>query len=159
MTTDGILIVSENKKARHDFTIVEVFEAGLVLTGSEVKSIRDRKVQLKDSYILFKGFEAYWMKGHIAVYMASSYNNHEPERSRKLLLNKSELSELRASVDQKGMTCVPLKLYFKRGRAKLEIALVKGKDLYDKRQDIKDKQVKLEMKRAMSHSRKGSKYE
>ena len=145
----AILLIAENRKARHDYTIVKALEAGLQLTGSEVKSIRDRKVQLKDSYILFKGFEAFWMKGHISEYKASSYNNHHPERARKLLLNRSELDHLRGAIEQKGMTCVPLKLYFKNGRAKLEIALVKGKDQGDKRQAIKERDSKKELQRAI----------
>jgi len=149
----GILIISENRKARHDYLVVKIYEAGLVLLGSEVKSIRDKKVQLKDSYVLIKGAEAYWMKGHIAEYSASSYNNHTPERSRKLLLNRTELENLRSAIEQKGMTCVPLKIYFKNGRAKLEIALVKGKDKGDKRQDLKAKQADREMNRAIKKSR------
>lgn len=147
----AILLIAENRKARHDYIIVKTYEAGLQLMGSEVKSIRDRKVQLKDSYILFKGFEAFWMKGHIAEYMASSYNNHTPERSRKLLLKYKELDDLREAVEQKGMTCVPLKIYFKNGRAKLEIALVKGKDMGDKRQSAKDRDSKREIERALRH--------
>jgi SsrA-binding protein len=149
----NILIISENRKARHDYSLVKTFEAGLVLTGSEVKSIREKKVQLKDSYILFKGQEAYWMKGHISEYKASSYNNHTPERSRKLLLNRSELNHLRGAIEQKGMTCVPLKIYFKGGVAKLEIALVEGKDKGDKRQDLKAKDAKREIERVMKKSR------
>jgi SsrA-binding protein len=145
----GILIISENRKARHDFTIVKTYEAGLVLTGSEVKSLRDKKAQLKDSYVLFKGFEAFWMKGHIAEYKASSYNNHEPERSRKLLLKINELDSLRSAIEQKGMTCVPLKIYFKKGLAKLEIALVKGRDKADKRENLKEKDAQREIQRAL----------
>jgi SsrA-binding protein len=149
----GILLIAENRKARHDYIIVKNYEAGLVLTGSEVKSIRDKKVQLKDSYILFKGSEAYWMKGHIAEYSASSYNNHTCERSRKLLLKRSELDYLRGAIEQKGMTCVPLKIYFKNGRAKLEIALVKGKDKRDKRYDLKTRQANREIESVMKKSR------
>lgn len=149
----AILIIAENRKARHDYHLVKTYEAGLVLTGSEVKSARDRKVQLKDSYILIKNQDAYWMKGHIAEYMASSYNNHTPERSRKLLLNKSELDHLRGAIEQKGMTCVPIKFYFKNGRAKLEIALVKGKDKGDKRQTIRDRESNREIERAIKVTR------
>jgi len=149
----AILIIAENRKARHDYVILKNYEAGLVLTGSEVKSIREKKVQLKDSYILFKGSEAYWMKGHIAEYRASSYNNHTPERSRKLLLKRSELHYLQGAIEQKGMTCVPLKIYFKNGRAKLEIALVKGKDKGDKRYEIKAKQAHREMERVIKKTR------
>lgn len=147
----SILIIQENKKARFDYEIMETFEAGLVLTGSEVKSIRDRSVQLKDSYITFKGNEAFLQNAHISEYKASSYNNHTPERLRKLLLNRSELEEIYADIREKGYSCVPLKIYFKAGRAKLEIALVRGKKLHDKRESIKKKDVQREISRAKKY--------
>ncbi len=111
----GIKIVSENKKARFDYHILDTYEAGLVLTGSEIKSIRSGGGSLKDSYIAFVGDEAYVQKMNIAIYQASSYNNHEPERRRKLLLNRQELERLDSSMREKGLTCVPLKLYLKDG--------------------------------------------
>ncbi len=147
----SILIIQENKKARFDYEIMETFEAGLVLTGSEVKSLRDRSVQLKDSYITFKGNEAFLQNAHISEYKASSYNNHAPERLRKLLLNRSELEEIYADIREKGYSCVPLKIYFKAGRAKLEIALVRGKKLHDKRESIKKKDVQREISRAKKY--------
>lgn len=149
----GIQIISENKKARFDYHIVETFEAGLVLTGSEVKSLRANQVQLKDSYVSFIGSEAFLQNAHIAEYKNSSYNNHTPERLRKLLLNRRELEEIYGALREKGLTCVPLKIYFKAGRAKVEIALVKGKKLHDKREAIKKRDVSMEMKKSLQRSR------
>lgn len=149
----SILIVQENKKARFDFTIVETYEAGLVLTGSEVKSLRNKEVQLKDSYISFRGDEAFLQNAHIAEYRASSYNNHAPERLRKLLLNRKELEEIYGALREKGYSCVPLKIYFKEGRAKLEIALVKGKKTHDKREAIKKRDVSDQIRSSLRRSR------
>ena len=148
-----MMIISENRKARFDYHIVETFEAGMVLTGSEVKSCRDKQVQLKDSYISFQGHEAFLQNAHIAEYKNSSYNNHVPERLRKLLLNKREIDEIYGALREKGLTCVPLKIYFKEGRVKLEIALVKGKKLHDKRESIKKRDVSMEMKKSLQRRR------
>lgn len=150
----GILIISENRKARFDYTIVEAFEAGIALTGSEVKSIRDKQVQLKDSYVSFMGSEAFLQNAHIAEYKNSSYNNHAPERLRKLLLNRRELEEIYAALRERGLTCVPLKMYFKGGRVKVEIALVKGKKVHDKREAIKKRDVSMEMKKSLQRGRR-----
>lgn len=150
----AIKIVAENRKARFDYTIHETFEAGLVLTGSEVKSLRDSQCNLKDSYVSFRGHEAFLQNAHIGVYKASSYNNHEPERLRKLLLNKNELHKIFAATTEKGMTCVPLKLYFKRGKAKVEIGLAKGKQKGDKREAIKSRETDREIQRSMRKFRK-----
>jgi SsrA-binding protein len=149
----SILIIQENKKARFDYTIVETYEAGLVLTGSEVKSLRNKDVQLKDSYISFRGDEAFLQNAHIAEYKASSYNNHLPERLRKLLLNRKELEEIYGALREKGFSCVPLKIYFKNGRAKLEIALVKGKKTHDKREAIKKRDVSDQIRSSLRRSR------
>lgn len=149
----GIKIIANNKKARFDYTVVETFEAGLSLRGSEVKSLRDGACNLKDSYVAFKGDEAYLQKAHITEFKASSYNNHEPERMRKLLLHKKELNKIYANMREKGYSCVPLKIYFKGGRVKLEIALVKGKKQHDKRQDIKEKSAKRDIQRQLKHNR------
>jgi len=151
---DKILIISENKKARFDYYVIETFEAGLVLTGSEVKSCRDRQMQLKDSYISFVGSEAFLQNAHIAEYKNSSYNNHVPERLRKLLLNRREIDEIYGALREKGQTCVPLKVYFKKGRVKVEIALVKGKNQRDKRDTIKKRDVSMEMKKSLQRSRR-----
>lgn len=149
----SILIVQENKKARFDYTIVETYEAGLQLMGSEVKSLRNKDVQLKDSYISFRGDEAFLQNAHIAEYKASSYNNHAPERLRKLLLNRKELDEIFGALREKGYSCVPLKIYFKNGRAKLEIALVKGKKTHDKREAIKKRDVSDQIRSSLRRSR------
>lgn len=146
-------IVSENKKARHDFEILETFEAGLVLTGSEVKSIRGGSVNLKDSYVSFRGDEAFLQNAHISVYKASSYNNHEPERLRKLLLNRNELNKIFGKMRERGLSCVPLKMYFKNGRIKIEIALCKGKKQHDKREAIKARDVNRETQSALKRGR------
>lgn len=150
----GIKIINENRKARFDYHILETFEAGLVLKGSEVKSLRNGQCQLKDSYVSFQGDEAFLQNAHISVYTASSYNNHSPERLRKLLLHRHEIQKLRTSVEQKGLTCVPLKIYFKEGKAKVEIALVKGKKLHDKRESSKTRAAGREIEKQMKHSKR-----
>lgn len=149
----SILIIQENKSARYDYHIVETFEAGLVLTGSEVKSIRARSIQLKDSYISFKGDEAFLQNAHISEYKSSSYNNHQPERLRKILLHRDELDKIYGALREKGLTCVPLKIYFKKGRVKVEIALVKGKKIHDKREAIKKRDVDNQLRRTKQVSR------
>ena len=145
----GIKIIAENKKARFDYEILEKFEAGLVLTGSEVKSLRDGAVNLKDSYVSFRNSEAFLQNAHISVYTASSYNNHHPERLRKLLLHKEEINKIMGRVQEKSLTCVPLKLYFKGGRVKVEIGLGRGKKTHDKRQSIKKKESDRELARVL----------
>lgn len=151
----SILLIQENKKARFDYEILEKFEAGLQLTGSEVKSLRDKNVQLKDSYISFKGNEAFLQNAHISEYKSSSYNNHTPERLRKLLLNRKELDTIFGALREKGLSCVPLKIYFKNGKAKLEIALVKGKKAHDKRESIKKRDAAAQIRQSLQKSRKG----
>jgi SsrA-binding protein len=148
-----IQVISENRKARFDFHIVETFEAGLALMGSEVKALREGLCQLKDSYISFVGDEAFLQKAHIGEYRNSSYNNHKPERYRKLLLHRKELQKIYGSLRERGLSCVPLKMYFKDGRAKLEIALVKGKKDFDKRAAIKKRDVNREVMGAKRHFR------
>ncbi|HRO67787.1 MAG TPA: SsrA-binding protein SmpB [Pseudobdellovibrionaceae bacterium] len=149
----SIWIVQENRKARFDYEIIETYEAGLQLTGSEVKSLRDKNLQLKDSYVSFRGNEAYLQNAHISEYKSSSYNNHEPERHRKLLMNRHELDEIYGALRERGLTCVPLKVYFKKGRAKVELALVKGKKTHDKRQAIKTRDEKARLRKTLRHSR------
>lgn len=148
-----ILLIQENKKARFDYTIIETYEAGLMLMGSEVKSLRAKDVQLKDSYISFKGDEAFLQNAHIAEYKPSSYNNHAPERHRKLLMKRKELDEIYGALRERGYSCVPLKIYFKEGRAKLEIALVKGKQTHDKREAIKKRDVSDQIRSTLRRSR------
>ncbi len=150
----AISIISENKKARHDYEVMDTYEAGLVLTGSEVKSCRAKQVQLKDSYVSFIGNEAFLQNAHIAEYKNSSYNNHAPERLRKLLMNRIELEQIYAALREKGLTCVPLKIYFKEGRVKVEVGLVRGRKAHDKREAIKKRDVSNEMKKSMQRSRR-----
>ncbi|MEQ1663776.1 MAG: SsrA-binding protein SmpB [Bdellovibrionales bacterium] len=149
----GIKIISENKKAWHDYHIIDKYEAGLVLVGSEVKSLRQGNCNLKDSYISFVGEEVFLQKAHISVYQASSYNNHDPERLRKLLLNKKEIDKIYSAISEKGMACIPLKIYFSNGRVKVEIGVAKGKTKGDKRESIKTRDVNREMRRALRHGR------
>lgn len=141
----SIKIVANNKKAFHDYHVLDTYEAGLVLTGSEVKSLRNAQVQLKDSYVDFRKDELWLQNCHISVYAASSYNNHVPERHRKLLLHRKEIDKIIAQIKEKGLTMVPLKIYFKDGKAKVEVALVKGKKSHDKRDDIKKRDVQRQL--------------
>ena len=147
-------VVTVNRKARFEFTILKTFEAGLVLTGSEVKSLRKGHCQLKDSYVVFKKSEPYVQNSHISAYPPAGERNHEPERKRKLLLHKKESQPLIGQLHQKGLSCVPLKVYFKNGKAKMELALVKGKQKGDKREAIKRREMALSAQRAMKHSKK-----
>lgn len=154
MAEAKILIIAENRKARFDYEILQTFEAGLVLTGSEVKSLRARTVQLKDSYVSFRGNEAFLQNAHISEYKASSYNNHVPERLRKLLMHRRELDRVSGAIHEKGLSCVPLKLYFKGGMAKIELALVRGKKAHDKRESIKKRDVSRHLREQLKSSRR-----
>lgn len=149
----SIKLISENKKARFDYEIVETFEAGIQLTGSEVKSLRAGQCNLKDSYISFVGNEAFLQNAHISVYTASSYNNHDPERLRKILMHRKELDTIYGALRERGLTCVPLKIYFSKGIAKLQLALVRGKKKGDKREAIQKREVSREMSRSLKHNR------
>ncbi len=139
-----VKVISTNRKARFEYQILQVLEAGLVLKGTEIKSIRDGQVSLQESYIRTDGRQAWLVGAHIAPYEHASAYQHEPDRERKLLLNKREISELYDAVRIKGMTIVPIRMYLKQGRAKLEIGLAKGKKLYDKRDAIKKRDVERE---------------
>lgn len=150
---DGVKIVAENRKARHDYLVEETFEAGIELRGSEVKSLRKGDINLKDSYVAFVGREAFLQNAHISEYRASSYLNHIPERRRRLLLNRSELDKIARAIEEKGLTCVPLKVYFKGGWAKLEIAIVRGKKAHDKREAIKGRDASRELEQARRKQR------
>ena len=140
-----IQIVAQNKKARHDYHILDVYEAGLVLTGSEVKSLRKGQCQLKDSHVDIHNGQMFLLGTHISKYLESSYNNHEPERPRKLLMHKKQIDRLQGSIKQKGLTVIPLKVYFKSAKAKVEIGVAKGKKLYDKREVIKQRDIQREL--------------
>ena len=142
--------ITVNKKAFHNYAIIEKFEAGMVLVGSEVKSIREGKVNLKDSYVEIRAVEAFLINSHISAYSNASYNNHEPERERKLLLNRRELMKLDKKVKTRGFSIVPLRMYFnKKGRVKIEIAIAKGKREYEKKQKIKDRDIKRDVDREL----------
>jgi SsrA-binding protein len=137
-----------NRKAKFEFKFINEFEAGIMLTGTEVKSIKEGKANLSDAYCTFKNGELFIRNLHISEYKQGSYNNHEPKRERKLLLNRHELKKLERRVSEKGMTIVPYKVYFsERGLIKIQVILSEGKKAYDKRKSIKDKDMKREMDR------------
>ncbi len=148
-------IVTVNRKARHDYHILDTYEAGLVLKGTEVKSVRNNQVSIKESYAQFKGTELYIINMHIAPYEFGNRFNLEPKRDRKLLLNGKQLAKLKGQIDTKGVTLIPLKLYFKNGYAKVEIALAKGKKLYDKRIDLTKKAIQRETERELKYQKWG----
>ena len=149
MENSGIKIVLSNKKASFNYFLSDFLEAGLSLTGTEIKSIKAHKVSLNDSYITFKNGEAFIINMNISEYENGNIFNHDPLRTRKLLLHKSEILKFEQKTIKDGYTVVPTKLYLKKGRAKLEIALGKGKKLYDKRESIKERDDKRDMARAM----------
>jgi SsrA-binding protein len=145
--------VATNRKAFHDYFIEDRAEAGLVLTGTEVKSLREGRAQLKDSFVQFRGGEAYLVGVHISPYGSGSWTNHPPERDRKLLMHRREIDRWAGAVATRGVSCVPLSLYFKGAKAKAEIALVKGKKLHDKRAALREKDQRREAERAMRDRR------
>lgn len=152
-STQPVMIV--NRKARHDYFIEETVEAGMILTGSEVKSIRAGRCNLVDSFARITRGEAYISNVHISQYDPAHRDNHEPTRSRKLLLHRLEIDRLEGKLKQKGLTLIPLRIYFNaRGRAKIELGLGRGKKLHDKRQSIKEREAKRETARAMRADRK-----
>jgi SsrA-binding protein len=139
--------ITLNRKARHEYTIIQTYEAGIVLQGTEVKSLRLGKANLVDSYANLKNGEVWLVSAHISVYEQGNINNHEPTRTRKLLLNKSEIRKLIGKVKEKGLTLIPLRLYFKNGKAKVELALAKGKKVYDKRESIAKRDLQRDQER------------
>ena len=141
--------VSFNRKAHHDYHIEERIEAGIVLTGTEIKSIREGKVSIREAYARPEGGEFWLLGANIAPYQAGSRYNHEPGRPRKLLLHRDQIDSLKSRVEEKGFTIVPIRLYLKRGIAKVELGLAKGRKAYDKRQFIAQKEAEREMERAM----------
>jgi SsrA-binding protein len=145
----AVKVVATNRKAFHDYFIDDRTEAGLALTGTEVKSLRAGRAQLKDSYIQFRGGEAFLVGANISAYGPGSWTNHVPERDRKLLLHRRELDRWGGAVATRGVACVPLSLYFKGSHVKVEIALVKGKKLHDKRDAIRERDLKREADRDM----------
>ena len=141
--------ICSNKKAFHEYHIEERFEAGMVLTGTEVKSLRMGKANLSDAFALVRGGEAFLHNLHISPYDFGNRQNHDPERVRKLLLHKNEILRLFGKVREQGYTLIPLRLYFKEGKVKVELGLAKGKKLYDKREDLKKKDMKRDLAQAM----------
>ncbi len=146
----GQKVVASNRKARHDYHLEDVFEAGLVLTGTEVKSLRAGRASLVDGYGSIEGGEAWLENVHIPEYTQGTWNNHNTRRRRKMLLNRDEIDKLAGKIKESGYTLVPLSIYFKDGRAKVEIALGRGKKDYDKRHALKEAQDKREAARAVS---------
>lgn len=142
-------IICQNKRAFHDYFISDRYEAGLVLTGSEVKSLRAGKAHLNDAYAELRDGEAFLVNSHIATYDKASYFNHTPLRQRKLLMHRQELDRLHVKVNERGFTLIPLQLYFLNGHAKVELGLAKGKREHDKREATKDKEIKREIAQAM----------
>jgi SsrA-binding protein len=152
---DGDSTIATNRRARHDYEILETLEAGLVLRGTEVKSLRGSHVTFKDAYAMVKNNELWLIGCHINPYSHGSDANHDPERDRKLLLHRREISRLTGKIAERGLTLIPLRLYFKGGRAKLEIGLGRGKKLHDKRSSLREREVRREMDKAVRASRKG----
>jgi SsrA-binding protein len=148
MEKTPIKLIAENRKARHDYIIVDQYEAGLVLTGTEVQSLRLGRANLKDSYAKVKDGEVWLYQMHISPYPFAYYDNHDPLRVRKLLLHKREILRLYAKANEQGHTLVPLKLYFKAGKAKITLALAKGKREFDKREALRERDRKREVERA-----------
>ena len=151
----GRKVVAQNKKARHDYHIEDTYEAGLVLQGTEVKSLRQGRASLVDGFVDIEGHEA-WLHGvHIPEYSQGTWTNHSARRKRKLLLNRAEIEKIERRVNEKGLTVVPLSLYFKDGRAKVEIALAKGKKSWDKRHALAERQATRETQQAVGRRLKG----
>lgn len=143
--------IAVNRKARHEYDIIQVIEAGIVLVGTEVKSLREGKANLVDSYAIIKAGELWLLSLHISEYKQGNINNHIPTRDRKLLLNRAEIRKLIGKTKEKGLTLIPLRLYFKNGRVKVELALAKGKKVYDKRRDIAKKDFAREQERKIKY--------
>jgi SsrA-binding protein len=148
LNTEHFKIIAENRKARYDYFIIDQYEAGITLKGTEVKSLRTGRANIKDSYARIKDGEVFVYQMHISPYPFAYYDNHEPLRPRKLLLHKNEIKKIYSKVNEKGMSLIPLRLYFKNGKAKLVIAVVKGKRKFDKRESIRQRDEKRDLDRA-----------
>ena len=151
----GRKLVAQNKKARHDYEVLDTYEAGLVLTGTEVKSLRAGRSSLADAYAQIKDGEAWLVGSHIPEYTEGTWTNHEPRRTRKLLMHRGEIMRLVGKTREGGLTLVPLSLYFRDGRAKVELALARGRRAYDKRQAIAARDAAREVNRALGRRQKG----
>jgi SsrA-binding protein len=152
---DGDRAIATNRRARHEYEILETLEAGLVLRGTEVKSLRAGLVNFKDSYATVRNGEVWFLGCHISPYSHGTDANHDPERDRKLLLHERDIKRLTGKIAERGLTLVPLKLYFKGGRAKLEVGLARGKKLHDKRSALREREVRREMDKAARAGRRG----
>ncbi len=155
MSKESVKVVASNRKARHDYLIEDKFEAGIALTGSEIKSIRSGQVSLQESYALVRDGELWLLNAHIAPYKQASYTNHEPRRERKLLMHRREINRLEGKLQEKGLTLVPLQLYLKNSRVKLELGLGRGKKSFDKRQTIRERDDRRQIERAIGRRFKG----
>ncbi|TDC90392.1 SsrA-binding protein SmpB [Saccharopolyspora aridisoli] len=151
----GRKVISQNRKARHDWSVLDVYEAGIALTGTEVKSLRQGKAQLVDGFATVDDGEVWLRNVHIPEYTEGTWTNHEPRRSRKLLLHRHEIERLVGKIKESGLSLVPMSLYFSDGKAKVELALARGKKAHDKRQDIAKRDVEREIQRAIGRARKG----
>ena len=147
--------VTVNRKAYHDYHVLETVEAGLVLKGTEIKAIREGRINLREGFARFEAGELWLLNAHISKYSAGNLNNHEPTRPRKLLLHQNQLAHFEVNLSSKGLTIVPLRLYIKNHRAKVELGLVRGKKMYDKRQVIAKKEADREMRRAIKTAHRG----
>ena len=146
-------VIAENRRARHDYQLLERYEAGIVLTGTEVKSLRDGRASLQRAFADVRGEEVWLVGAHIDEYKQGNIANHDPDRDRKLLLHRKEIDSLYGKVRERGMTIVPTRLYWKDGRAKVELALAKGKELHDKRRDIAKRDAERQIERALGRRR------
>lgn len=155
MNKELVKVVATNRRARHDYLIEDTFEAGMVLTGSEIKSIRGGQVSLGDSYATVREGELWLINAHISPYNQASYENHEPRRDRKLLMHRREINRLTGKLQEKGLTLVPLRLYLKNSRAKIELGLGRGKKLYDKRQSMREREDNRRIARETGRRFKG----
>src|SRR5215470_3586964 len=153
---DGDRTVASNRRARHEYEILETIEAGLVLRGTEVKALRTGQVNFKDAYATVRNDEVWLLGCHISPYSHGTDANHDPERDRKLLLRRREISRLTGKISERGLTLVPLRLYFKGGHAKVELGLARGKKLHDKRSALREREVRREMDKAARGARRGA---
>ena len=148
---ESIKIVTSNRRARREYQITETLEAGLVLRGTEVKALREGRANLQDAYCKVQDGELFMLNAHISPYSHGNLNNHDPVRPRKLLVHKREIGKMKKATEQKGFTIIPLKLYFKNGRAKVEVGMARGKKLYDKRADIAERDTQRRLDRTLKH--------
>lgn len=155
MGNESIKVVATNRKAYHDYFIEDRFEAGLVLTGTEIKSVRAGQVNLRDSFATIKNGELWLINSHIAVYERGTLFNHDPRRPRKLLMHRREINRLAGKIQEKGLTLIPLRMYLKNNRAKVELALARGQRHYDKRATLREKETRREVEREMARHRRG----